>query len=169
MVKNSAPMIGPMMKPRAPKSDRPPSVLRKTSSSGIWVSRPTTRGRRRLSTIPTTSTKNAVSAIAVVHSPPMARKTTAGTQTRPVPSPGITASATMTAPQNAAAWTPATANARPPSVPWARPISPTPLSVARVTDRNRERMRSSSCSASGRYQRMRSSTVPPWIRKKKSA
>ena len=57
-VTKSAARMGPRMKPIAPKNMRPPSVEKKMSSSCILVSWPTSRGRSRLSTLPTTRAQN---------------------------------------------------------------------------------------------------------------
>ena len=80
--------------------------------------------------------------------------------------PGITDSTTISAPQNSALGTPATAKAMPARVPCSRPITAVPFSVARVTERNLSSSRRSSASSSGRYQRMRSTSRPPCSRKK---
>ncbi|MNC90659.1 hypothetical protein D3C83_67840 [compost metagenome] len=60
-VTNNAAMIGPMMKPNGPNISKPPSVANKINKSGNFVSLPTSQGRKKLSTEPTTPAHQATS------------------------------------------------------------------------------------------------------------
>lgn len=116
-VTKSAARMGPRIKPITPNSRRPPSVEKKISSSCICVSRPTSSGRSRLSTLPMTSAQNPASAIPRHTSPDVMRTIAAGIQMRAPPMPGIMDNAVITVPQKIAPSIPTAQKASPPSSP----------------------------------------------------
>ena len=139
-----------MIRPSIPNIATPPSDDSMISSSGICVSLPTSRGRSTLSMLPMPPAQNTASTMPATGCPVASSQIAAGTHTSPMPMPGISDDTTIRAPQNTALGMPATANAMPPRMPWIRPITATPLSVARVTERNLSSSRRSSSSSSGR-------------------
>ena len=144
----------------------PPRVLKKIISSCSLTSRPTSTGRRRLSTLPTRSPQKASSPIALTISPEKARMMTAGNQTRAEPTAGMMERKVMTVPQNTAPSIPTTQKARPARLPWITPITRVPLMAARVTEVNLSRSLSFIPSCSGMWSSMRRRMYRPSLRKK---
>src|SRR5262249_49855305 len=72
-VTKSAATIGPTTKPTGPNKIKPPSVEIRIIKSGISVSLPTSHGRRKLSTEPTTAPPQTNKPIALPQSPRAAR------------------------------------------------------------------------------------------------
>ena len=148
-VRKSPQTIGPTMNPIRPKRNSPPSVPIRMRRSGIFASLPTSIGRRKLSTVPTTAAHHVASKIAVRCCPVTNRMIAAGTHTNAAPIPGIIARIVMIVPYRAAPSIPATQNAMPAKAPWIMPITSVPLTVARVIDASWVSIRVSSSSLSG--------------------